>query len=649
MPIWYYFARPSNLAFHNFTTTKKPPKNLQSLLGLGLKFIPTPPYTHSWSKIKTSTFYRFKRSLHLKFHFASELNEEDDNSNYNPRMYLPSSWTPPPWTWPGGQINDRLHSFETKLSSIFRKKRGKPNLLPHQQRALRQLQSQNDFLVVPCDKNLGPAIIETEEYIRLAFRDHLNHTKTYKRLSTYQATSKANRTKDNINAWITRHKTGLTKMEKKFLSTRLKENNDPFGRFYLTLKAHKLKPGDPISKLKSRPIVSCPGSLLHPLGLWIDSKLQEVAKQQQSYFPNSFELKKQLLELTLPPNARLFTADAVSMYTNIPTNQALNIIRQKLQRYQRDVDETYPADAVSQGLSLVMRNNVFTFGDMTFVQTDGTAMGTPPAPPYSTLYYGDHEDRILPTFADILQFYRRFIDDVFGVYLCHPDPVIDKQRWQALQDEMNKAPGLTWEFSELSHEVNFMDLTIRIKDGRIVTTLYEKPLNLYLYIPPHSAHPPGLLPGIIYGTLFRIYTLCSDDHDRQSRTRVFYKRLQARGYKASNILPTFRRAIERAKAYTGPTTTTEDSTNPVILHLRYHPNDPPSYQIQKAWKETTAEPTYRMPIWNVRNPKTKKKCGIKRMIIAYSRHMNLGNLLSHRNITIDPDQGAAVSSYYQPD
>ena len=49
-----------------------------------------------------------------------------------------------------------------------------------------------------------------------------------------------------------------------------------------------------------------------------------------------------------------------------------------------------------------------------------------------------------------------------------------------------------------------------------------------------------------------------------------------------------------------------------------------------------------MPIWNVPNPKTKEKCGIKRMIIAYSRHMNLGNLLSHRNITIDSDQGAGI-------
>ena len=80
---------------------------------------------------------------------------------------------------------------------------------------------------------------------------------------------------------------------------------------------------------------------------------------------------------------------------------------------------------------------------------------------------------------------------------------------------MNAFPGLTWEFSEQAKTVDFMDMTISInKSNKIETTLFEKQLNLHLYIPPHSAHPPGLLPGIVYGTLFRIFTLCSDNEDK---------------------------------------------------------------------------------------------------------------------------------------
>ena len=101
----------------------------------------------------------------------------------------------------------------------------------------------------------------------------------------------------------------LTKMERAFLKQGLDNNKKAFAGFYLTLKAHKLKLGQNVTHLKSRPIVACPGSLLHPLGIWIDQKLQAIAKQQESYFHNSFELHQQLCSTAYPPNAKLFTAD----------------------------------------------------------------------------------------------------------------------------------------------------------------------------------------------------------------------------------------------------------------------------------------------------------------------------------------------------
>ena len=137
----------------------------------------------------------------------------------------------------------------------------------------------------------------------------------------------------------THHKT-LTKMERPFLHKKLKSNQSPYARFYLTVKAHKLKPRQTVDDLKSRPIVSCPGSLLHALGVWVDRKLQEVAQRIVSYFKNTLELKKELFELNLPRNARLFKADTVSMYTNIPTHTALNLIRKYLNQYQRKHNNT---------------------------------------------------------------------------------------------------------------------------------------------------------------------------------------------------------------------------------------------------------------------------------------------------------------------
>ena len=584
----------------------------------------------------------FTRAIHLRFHFAGTNTNQDET--YDPKIYVRSKWTPPHWTLPPVVMTKRIDNFSKTLGNLFKRRKGKTNLLPYQTRALKQLQQQQDFLICPCDKNLGPAIIERDDYIKIAMKDHLLDGRTYRRLSDADCVTNKTRIEKELRSWMkTFHKT-LTKMERAFLKQSLDKNKKAFAGFYLTLKAHKLKPGQNVSHLKSRPIVACPGSLLHPLGIWIDRKLQSIAKQQESYFRNSFELRQQLCSAPYPPNAKLFTADAVSMYTNIPTNTAIMLIAKHI---RKSVIEERPKqnEALIAALKLVMLNNIFSFGDMTFKQLNGTAMGTPPAPPYATIYYGIHEKGFLPKHTKHVLFYKRFIDDVFGIWLPHPNPQTNAALWDEFKNTMNNFPGLTWEFEDPCDKVNFMDLTISIHNGHISTSLFEKPLNLHLYIPPHSAHPPGLLPGIVHSTLFRIFTLCSDQNDRILRTRVFFKRLQARGYKSDQIKSLFYKAITRAEQYSGPVNTTNNDDTSVILHLPFHPNDPPSYKIQQAWRETIASPRYHMPLPHMRNPKTKEKCNIERMIIAYRRPMNLGNLLSHRNLNTNPTT-PPVSSYY---
>ena len=207
---------------------------------------------------------------------------------------------------------------------------------------------------------------------------------------------------------------------------------------------------------------------------------------------------------------------------------------------------------------------------------------------------------------------------------------------------MNSFPGLTWEFSERSKAVDFMDMTITINNSNTIeTTLFEKRLNLHLYIPPHSAHPPGLLPGIVYSTLFRIFTLCSCETDKLQRTKVFFKRLIACGYKGNEIRGLFRKAITRAKSYNGPPNDDDADHNSIILHLPFHPNDPASFLIQEAWRTHVAKPQWKMPLEHMKKPKIKEKCNIKWMIIAHKCPMNLSNLLSHRDLATGPP----VSSY----
>ena len=547
-------------------------------------------------------------------------------------MYVNSLWEPNPWDIPY-PITRRTNNFSKAITSALKQKAsGRSNLLWTQRLALKALQKQEDFVVVNCDKNLGPAIIEKNIYIRRAYEDHLSDPDTYCKLSLAQAENKMEGVKRQFLTWKDKYQDDISKMQRKFLKTNLENCKDPFPTFYLTIKIHK-------SPWKTRPIVSCSGSLLYALGVWVDRKLQIVARSQHSYISSSRKLKDLLIPLDLPAGSQVFTADAVSMYTNINTNHALRIIGDYLQRNSSKFPSV-PYEAVMVGLSLIMNNNVFRFGDTFWHQLQGTAMGTPPAVPYATLFYAICEATFVTTTPN-LYFYRRYIDDVFAIWVPSPSTAEDEENWEKLQATMNDHHGLKWTFSKRLKTVDFLDITITIKDTHLHTTLFEKLLNLYLFIPPHSAHPPGVLNGLVLGNCHRIYTLCSDRDDISQHLRRFYARLIARGYKPKDLLPKFARALELANTPSLPKPPATMDPTRIFFHLEYHPYNPPSFHLQELWKRHIFHPPYEKQLTSVVN-NNGNELEIEKMIIAYSRPRNLGNLLSYRNL--HTSNGPPVSS-----
>ena len=93
-----------------------------------------------------------------------------------------------------------------------------------------------------------------------------------------------------------------------------------------------------------------------------------------------------------------------------------------------------------------------------------------------------------------------------------------------------------------------MDVTIQIKEGKIITTLHAKPLALYQYIIPNSCHPPGVLTGLVYGQILKIHHLCSKNSDNEKEIRLFFNRLVDRGYLRTKLLPLFEKGFDNATA-----------------------------------------------------------------------------------------------------
>lgn len=640
MERWYYHHRPTNKCFNDLTPQHYTvPRNYKTLLGLSLKFCPNSTTNDSWTTFEDKSWQRLDRDINVKASFSGGI---EDDSDYNRKMYVRSNYNPRHHT----TFDVRLRKFKLKHSfrDLYTERRFmKPNLDYLQRRALRSLQKRGDLLVVQCDKNLGPALILRKDYVNLIFRDHLSNTSIYEQITERAKTATIDAIRRALRIFYKRHKIVFDKKEYRFLLHHLANNKTPLPCFYATMKVHK-------EPLKTRPIVSCSGSLFQPLGLWVDSMLQKVACVQPAYFKNSFDLKEELVSLDLPPGTRLFTADARSMYTNIPTDKAIQIIGDYL-RENTDRFPSVPITPLLEALYLIMKYNYFTFGDTVYHQKDGTAMGTNPAPPYANLYFALFEKAYKAKFTE-LRLYRRFLDDVLGAWKGS-----DETRFQLFMNTMNDpSHGLTWDFIGLADEVVFMDLRIRISpEARISTSLYEKPMNTHLYIPPLSAHPPGLLPGLIYGMLNRFERLISEPREIITERRRLYQRLRARGWPRNQLLPVFTTALAGMRLKTlrrtlglPATDRPTDDISPTFLHLEYNPANPSSRDLQRVWRNSfitiDTDPRRITTLPNHEgNP-----LQFDRLIVAYSRPPNLGNLLSYRRLSSTP-YFQASSMIYQLD
>jgi hypothetical protein len=635
-PPGFYFFSPSNLAFHDLTPGRSLPPATRTVMGLSSKFIPIRK-TATTKKKAMESFERFERDLSWKVYFSGS-----DDDFIKTKMYVKSKTRPP---LPPPYISSRITTFEKAIRKLFgHHPRMRTNFTAFQERLFERLRKEGNIVFATADKGLGPVAVALAQYIKDGLV-HLQDEHTYTVISEEQALQDDVELRTSIRGWMRKHVRVLSTNVRLYLETKLQESSEePFGYFYLLYKLHK-KP------VKTRPVCSDCTSTPHALGEWVDEMLQPIVKEQAAYFKDSFSLKKRLEIIAILGYHSLITFDAVSMYTNINTQDCI----ERLSTYLLDPSTKkrfphYPPKALVAAIKLVMNNNRMKFGDIFVQQLKGIAMGMSPAPPIANLYVALHEATcILPTFASSLFFYVRFIDDGLAIWKHDSDPIIDARNLEEFKKAINKS-GLTWTFTDPSTQVDFMDLTIKIEGKKITTNLFEKPLALHLYIPPHSCHPPSCFGSLVSGMILRFYRLCTYQKDIRHWLKKFYGHLLDRGYQQDRILPLFNKSIENAVYFTSTSdeyrlqikTKLNETSHKIFFHLKYHPSDPKSSEMQKLWRSSIFQPDGK-PALNQLDNYNLERVTVNKLVICYSRHHNIGNLLSYRKIC--KRKGLKVSSF----
>ena len=627
----------ANLACHDLISKNSRASisnHQKKLLGLGLNFCVT--RNKKANKKATEYIDRFRRDIRLRIQF------KDDNKtkSTDKRLYVPNPYWQPDKAAPKieSAIDRFKHSLEQKASS--KQTSTKPNLRLTDTEALAELRDSDDLIVLPTDKNLGPAVVDKETYVRQCLTEHLLNTKNYERLTAKEAKRRMYNARARlIKMTLKEKKLPADSDDERYFKRSLFLPNTPDGirttdrtpQFYGAPKVHK-------HPWKLRPVVSAVGSTMEIMSKWLDNQLQRVVRLCPSYLQDSWQLLDELKRLgRLPPGSKLVTADAVAMYCNIDTDHGLEVIRLWLEKHKSDKDfpENFPTDMVCEGLELVMRNNIFQFDDCYFHQKEGAAMGTSTACAYATTCYSYHEENFLPIMATELKLYRRLIDDGFFVITPSGTATADEMHGR-MKKIMNSFgyPGrrLEWTTDKPSNSVDFLDLTITTgSDGRIRTKTFQKPMNLHLCVPPTSAHSPKMFQGMIFGQIRRFFLQNSSTEDFQQVVQAFYEHLYKRGYSTDFLVRTFNEAATKLdnKSTREPTA----DTNQVFFHQVYHPGGNTRPDVHKAFRDSGCQAMLQQTL------------NVDKITIALHRLPNLRNLVNRTRLTLP--EGRRASSFVE--
>ncbi len=293
------------------------------------------------------------------------------------------------------------------------------------------------------------------------------------------------------------------------------------------------------SKLQgcTRAIISGCGSPTERISQFLEFFLALIALSQSTHIKDTTDLLCKLEALRLPPHVILLVGDIASMYSNIPHDDAQNIIRCSLTENETlDYGIKRPStDSLMDLAKLIFEGNYFRFDGKYYRQTCGLAMGSRASVSGSDIVVHHFERQLIAKYNKQLLTFLRFRDDVFGIF---DGSMTECQQFMA--DANSLHPKLKFNFEISLEKVSFLDVDIfkgsRFNEQGILDfTTHFKSTNKFQYIHRDSCHPPGVFKGLIKGELQRYARNTNDTFMYRSQVEDFRTRLAQRGYNSQEF------------------------------------------------------------------------------------------------------------------
>jgi hypothetical protein len=259
-----------------------------------------------------------------------------------------------------------------------------------------------------------------------------------------------------------------------------------------------------------------------------EHELNEFVITSPSYIKDTTDFLQKLSDIPqpLPDDTIMFCFDVCKLYPSVPKNEGLKACKKGLESRTSPLIAT---DGVLAMIQTVLDNNNFQFLDKCYIQTEGVAIGSRLGKSFACSYMREWDER-LGEFEEQPLFYKRFIDDGFGLWTKGEESL---KLFAAHANSIHENINIELRYS--CHQIEFLDTLVRIENGLLTTDLYSKPTDKHLYLTKSSNHPPHTKKSLPYGLGIRLRRICKTEGDYQKRRRELKMQLRKRGYSGKDI------------------------------------------------------------------------------------------------------------------
>ena len=352
--------------------------------------------------------------------------------------------------------------LRSEMAGLLRNvKPPKPNITKDERKAIQELKKEESILILPADKGKATVIIDASEY-EDKINEMLSDERTYEKLPT----DPTQRYKRELLAILSR-----LKKENKINKSQydlLYPTAENIPRIYGTPKIHK--PGN-----KVRPIVDYTGTIGYQTSRALADILSPLVRGTEHHVLNSKHLAEGLAEVMIEEGEIFNSHDVVSLFTNTPIVQSLDVIRSS--RLEKDSDlnkrTLLTVDDIIELLRFELTTTYFLFRGNIYKQRFGAAMGSPVSPVVANLYMEFLEQQAIAT-APVHckpRLWKRYVDDILEIV---NEDQVDNLTEHLNQTDPTDSIKFTYE-KETNNSIPFLDtLIVRKPDGTVKLLVYRK-------------------------------------------------------------------------------------------------------------------------------------------------------------------------------